>query len=287
MSGTQDINIGKKSLQIKRFNINGMCPNPSIVMIAKRGSGKSWICRDILKTMKHVPGGVIISPTDEMSKFYGDFFPDLYIHYKYRSDILEKLMYRQKQMLEKEKEKKKEGKKIDPRAILVMDDCLASKGSWMKDELINTLFFNGRHYGITYILTMQFPLGISPELRNNFDYVFLLADDNVGNQKRLYEHYAGMFPTFDAFRQAFTRMTKDYGCMVICNRGVRNDIADKIFWYRASNTSIKSLGSKQFNELHKKKYDKDYKKKTKPLDLVDMFKKKKDDRVLKVDLVVE
>ena len=36
-----------------------------------------------------------------------------------------------------------------------MDDCLASKGSWMRDQPISTLMFNGRHYEIMYILTMQ------------------------------------------------------------------------------------------------------------------------------------
>ena len=79
-------------------------------------------------------------------------------------------------MIEKMKEKEKEGKNIDPRGFILMDDCLSKKGSWMKDQPIMELLFNGRHYRLMYMLTMQFPLGITPELRCNFDYIFLLKE---------------------------------------------------------------------------------------------------------------
>ena len=289
MADVQQVRNGQQNYQFRKFDISNMCPNPSIAMIAKRGSGKSWTCRDILRTLskRGIPGGMIIAPTDEMNTFYGDFFPDTYIHYKYKSEIIEKLLHRQTQMIEKQKQKQKEGKKLDPRVILLMDDCLSSKGSWSRDELISRLFFDGRHYQITYILTMQFPLGIQPELRQNFDYVFLFADDVGSSQKKLYEHYAGMFDSLDFFKHTLELMTKDFGCMVICNRGAREKLTDKIFWYRASDTPIGKIGCKEFNEFHQRKYDKDWKKKTKPLNLVELFKKKKNDKVVSVKLIPE
>jgi hypothetical protein len=92
-----------------------------------------------------------------------------------------------------------------------MDDCMSSKGTWVNDPNILELFFNGRHHHISFILTMQYSVGIPPEMRSNFDYIFLLAEDIISNRKRLYEHYAGMFPTFDIFQQVFTAITEDYG----------------------------------------------------------------------------
>ena len=38
---------------------------------------------------------------------------------------------------------------------------------------------------------------------DNFDYIFILGEDMTSNRKRLYEHYAGMFPTFDVFEKVF------------------------------------------------------------------------------------
>ena len=261
MGSSKEIKVtGGKSLPIKEFKLEWFCNNPSIVMIAKRGSGKSWVCRSIIKHFNYLPGGVIIAKTEKMSCFYGKFFPDTYIHYEYKSEILENLLHRQEKMIEKCIQKYKDRRhKVDPRAFLVMDDCLASKGTWMNDQPILEVFYNGRHYQLLFILTMQFPLGIRPELRCNFDYVFLLADDFYSNQKRLYDHYAGMFPTFDFFRQVFLQLTDDFGSMVIANRGARSSILDKVFFYKADNENIGVIGCDQFKKFHEKNYNPDWK----------------------------
>ena len=86
---------GNKSLPIKEFKLESMIENPAIVMIAKRASGKSWVCRAILKHFKDIPVGIIIAPTERMANpaFYSEFFPDSYIHYDYKSETIEKLLF--------------------------------------------------------------------------------------------------------------------------------------------------------------------------------------------------
>lgn len=252
---TKDVNFRGNNIPIQEFDLNMMCENPAICMIAKRGSGKSWVCRAIIKHFNHLPGGVIIAPTDKMNSFYGKFFPDIYIHYKYDSRIVENILSRQEMMIEKCKKYLKEGKKVDPRAFLIMDDCLSSKGAWVNEQPIMEIFFNGRHFHLMYILTMQFPLGIKPELRGNFDYIFLLAEDFISNQKRIYDHYAGMFPSFETFRQVFTQLTDDFGCMVIVNRGPRKNLMEKLFYFKAENEGIEKIGCKQFTDFHDRNYD--------------------------------
>lgn len=268
---------GNKSLPIKEFKLESMCENPAIVMIAKRASGKSWVCRSILKHFRDIPVGIIIAPTEKMANppFYSDFFPDSYIHYEYKSETIEKLLVRQDIMIEKKMDREHEGKRgVDPRGFILMDDCLSKKGSWMKDQPIMELLFNGRHYQLMYMLTMQFPLGITPELRCNFDYIFLLKDDFYSNLKRLYDHYAGMFPTFDSFRLVFKELTSNFGSMVIVNRGACDNFLDKIFWYRAQNDSVGMIGCDQFVKHHDDNYDNEWKKKKRGLDIMDIVNKK-------------
>jgi hypothetical protein len=80
---------------------------------------------------------------------------------------------------------------------------------------------------------MQYPLNLTPEIRSNFDYIFLFADNLISNLKRIYDYYAGnIFPDFDSFLTVFDQLTKDYGCMIISNQ---NDLKglDRIFWFRA------------------------------------------------------
>jgi hypothetical protein len=240
--------------QILEFNLENMVANPAIVMIAKRGSGKSWITREILYHYRKIPGGTIISPTDRMDPFYKFFFPDLFIHHDISIVILQKLLARQTIMLEKKKQKKKKGLKVDPSCILVMDDCLSKKKSWANDDTINQILMDGRHYSLTYILTMQTPLGLLPDLRLNFDYVFLLKEDSALNIKKLYINYASVFDNVNDFKKVFSECTKDFCAMVIDNRKPADNICDKVFWFKAKMRKF-SFGCNQFKEIHKKYYN--------------------------------
>jgi hypothetical protein len=260
-------------LPIQEFTFDMFAINPALVMIAKRGSGKSVVVKALLEYFKDVPCGIIVSPTEKMNSFYGNFFPETYIHYEYKSETIQRVLMRQQMIIKKQKLRKSEGKSdIDARAFIIMDDCLASKGKWVRDQPIRDLFFNGRHFQVMYILTMQQPLGITPELRSNFDYIFLLAEDFISNLKKIYEHYAGMFPNFDAFRQVFAQLTADFGSMVISNRGARSNLFEKIFYYKAPYSEDDSdsglqFGCKQFRDFHKNNYDSEWQDREKDIDV--------------------
>jgi hypothetical protein len=279
-------NNGKSDkLPIKQFSLKMFCANPSIVMIAKRGSGKSWVIRAVLHHYKHIPAGIIISKTEKMDPFYSKFFPDSYIYYGYKSEIVKKVLIRQKMMADK----LERGKKIDPRCYIIMDDVLGEKKKWNNDELVHELLFDGRHYKVTYILALQYPLGMSPDLRSNFDYIFLLATDNVGNMKRMYENYAGMIPNFDSFRQIYKQLTSNHGCMVIANRGAEDSFFSKIYHYTAPDLTDSKItfGCKQFRDYHNNNYNKQWSKKVQKLDVDEyMIKKKKDRSNIVVDKII-
>ena len=281
-----DIKYGGHSLKIKRFDIKSMPDNVTIAMIAKRASGKSYLTREILFRKRDIPLTVAISKTEKLNRFYADFIPDIYIFDEYDNVILNKIYKRQSLMSEDNQNKVKEGKKMkDPRAMLIMDDCMSSKGSWVKEQPITELFFNGRHHNLSFILTMQFPLGIPPEMRSNFDYIFLLADDFISNRKRLYDHYAGMFPDFNTFQQVFLDLTENYGCMVINNRVHSKDITEKVFWYRAKEVPNFTMGSKLYKKYHATKYDKDWNKKVEVYDPSMMLSRKKQETKLTIEKV--
>jgi hypothetical protein len=272
----KNIDVNGAKLQFNKFDISKMKEHAAIAMIAKRGSGKSWICRDILFIKKSIPGGVIIAPTEKLNSFYETHFPHSFIHHKYDTAIVSRIFQRQSNIKKLNKDRLAAGKKpIDTRAFLLMDDCLSSKGAWLKDSNILEIFMNGRHYDLMYMLTMQFPLGIPPELRSNFDYIFILGEDFISNQKRIYEHYAGMFPTFELFQKCFMNITDDYGCMVINNCVKSKKIQDKVFWYRAGNRENFKFGSNSFKQFHDDNFDRNYNNKISLFDVNTVCSKKK------------
>ena len=278
-----DVDFDGKVLQLNKFSLDKLVKDPSnnymnprIAIIAKSGSGKSWVIRDILHYLKDIPCGIIIAPTDKMTGFYNDLFPLSFIYHEYHENIIPKLLLRQKKILHKNEERKKKGKKeMDPRAFLIMDDCMSTKHLWLKDPNVLTIFNEGRHYQLTFILSMQYSLGIQPELRSNFDFVFLLGEDFINNRKKLYEHYAGMFPTRDLFDQVFLQVTDNYGVMVINNRLRTTDIKKKVFWYRAEKRDNLSIGCTRFKKFHEIYYDENHDKRLPFIDINSMGAKKR------------
>jgi hypothetical protein len=245
--------------QINEFRLKDMVKHPTILALAKRGSGKSWIIRDIMYETPEIPGGIIIAATDRLNSFYRDFFPDIYIHYEVTPIIFKKVLIRQKKMKEKADRKAEQGLKVNPAAFFVMDDCLAQKNTWLKDPNVLEILMNGRHYELTFILTTQYSMSIPPELRTNFDYIFILNEDFTSNKRRLYDHYVNMFPHYKIFEHVFDEVVKDYGSMVIDNRKPSKDISKKVFWFKANDRkSAFKFGSTQFREFHKQYYDPEY-----------------------------
>jgi hypothetical protein len=286
----KELRIEGRKIRLKRFDVSmimKIAPNPAVAMIAKRGSGKSFAIRSIMNSYRDIPGGIIISKTEKMSPFFSAFFPDIFIYYQYTTETLNNLLHRQELIKGKNEIKQRKGRRVDTRAWLIMDDCLACKGTWLKDEPIQEVFMNGRHYDLFFILTMQYPLGIGPDLRTNFDFVFIFGENFINIQKKIYEHYAGMFQSFDSFRKVFRTCTVNFGCMVINNRTKSDNVEDMVYWWRAPSTDIKKfIGHKSFVTYHYSHYDNNFKYKSKrETGINDLCGRKKNYCDFKVDLV--
>jgi hypothetical protein len=208
-----------------------------IVLIGKKDTGKSFLVRDILaNTRACFPVGTVISGTEVANPFFQDMVPSKLIHDKYSPGIVMNAIKRQlavKQQRNLDKKAHGGNSNSDPRAFLILDDCLYDK-SWINEESTRYVFMNGRHIDMVTLITMQYPLGITPNLRTNIDFVFILRENNITNRKRIYDNYAGMFPTFEMFCQFMDQCTENYECLVIANGVQSNKLEDQVFWYKAS-----------------------------------------------------
>ena len=247
------------NIQLKKFDMNNIKDDKVIVLIGKRDTGKSFLVKDLLYYHQSIPIGTVISGTESANSFYSDIIPSLFIHDEYTSDLIANVVKRQKIVVNKYKHDiaTKGRSRVDPRAFLILDDCLYDK-SWIKDTNIRTIFMNGRHYSMMFIITMQYALGIPPNLRTNVDYVFILRENYVSNRKRLYEHYCGMFPTFEMFCQVMDQCTENYECLVINNNAKSNKLEDQVFWYKAAPHNDFQIGSSKFWKAHRRLYNSNY-----------------------------
>jgi hypothetical protein len=246
-------------LELSKFNMKNISfkatenKGPVIVLIGRRDTGKSFLVRDLLYHHQDIPVGTVISGTEAGNGFYSKYVPKLFIHDEYNTIIIENILKRQKAVLKQiNKDIKNYNKStIDPRTFVILDDCLYDN-TWARDKMMRLMFMNGRHWKLMLIITMQYPLGIPPNLRTNIDYVFILREPYIANRKRIYENYAGMFPTFESFVQIMDQCTENYECLVINNNSKSNKLQDQIFWYKAESHENFKLGSKEFWQLSEK-----------------------------------
>ena len=246
------------TLDLKKFDMKNISfrpdenKGPVVVLIGRRDTGKSFLVRDLLYYHQDIPIGTVISGTEAGNGFFSAHVPKLFIHDEYNTAIIENILKRQKTVLKQVKKEMDAYKRtsIDPRAFVILDDCLYDN-KWTKDKMMRLLFMNGRHWKIMLIITMQYPLGIPPNLRTNIDYVFILREPYIANRKRIWENYAGMFPTFESFCQVMDQCTENFECLVINNNAKSNKLQDQIFWYKAQNHGNFKLGSKEFWDISK------------------------------------
>ena len=217
----------------KKFDMSSIPDKKKVVFVGKTGSGKSTLVIDYLYHHRDVPVVTVISPTDMFNKTFSPHVPAILIHDEYSPDIIQCIQKRQTNLV-KNINNNPEFKDVDPRITIILDDCLADSGDWTKDKNVIDMFYNGRHKGMTLILTMQFSIGIPPKLRANFQYVFLCRDNRVVEQKKLYTNYGSMFPSFDMFKQVHDKCTENFGALVINLESTSNKLEDTVFWYKAS-----------------------------------------------------
>lgn len=235
------------ALNLRKFDINNIAKGSIVYLYGKRNTGKSFLVRDLLHSKRDIPMGIVVSPTEMANKFYSDMVPPMFIYDEYSQHLIESLVKRQIKVVKKmEKQKLDYGNSnIDPFIFFIMDDCIGDT-TWTKDKNIKTLFVNGRHLKVLYILTSQYPLAIPPLFRTNIDYVFILRDNIINNRKRLYDNFAGMFPTFDMFNQVMDQCTENYECIVIDCVNKSNKIEDIVFWYKADEHPPFHIGKDEF-----------------------------------------
>jgi len=234
-----------KSIEARRTT--GAGP-PTIVFIGKRGTGKSTLVADILYYMRRIKAGVAISATEDGNAYYSKFIPEILIHSEYKPEIIQQVITRQKKVINSDT------KTPDGDVFVLLDDCMYDK-RMIRDVNIRGIFMNGRHWRISFMLTMQYCMDLPPDLRSNIDYVFILRENIIQNQEKIYKNFFGIFPHFSVFQDVLNSCTEGYDCLVLDNTSKSNNIQDCVFWYRAKPTRDFKVGTKELWKYCKKNYD--------------------------------
>ena len=245
-------------LKVKKFQLGYIMRDSTVLVLGRRRSGKSWLIRDIMHYHKNIPSGVVFSGTESVNPFFGDFIPDSFIHTEYKPPLIEDMMSRQRAKIRTTKEQglSVDGKLPKNNRFIILDDLQQDATTWKKEKTIKAIFFNGRHFNYLFILTLQYMMGITPELRSNLDFVFIFHEPSIKNKRKIYEDYCGIIPTFEYFCNILDACTNEHQCLVIKTTG--KTFEDSVFWYKAKERLDFKVGSSAIWKYHNRKYNKKY-----------------------------
>jgi hypothetical protein len=200
----------------KRFDPATIPVDASVAVIGRRYCGKSLLLRDLMYRMRdRIPAVQVASPTEDCRPFYRDFFPDINMGTAVLVTNLadsQKLRTRDKSAL-----------------LLILDDTGMERDPELRSSL--NVLVNGRFYNICCMLSSCTPL--SRSIAENFDYVFIFAEDDERTLSHLYRAHGEAIPSFDMFKRLLRTCTKDYGCMVIVRSNPTAPLDEKVFQYKA------------------------------------------------------
>lgn len=214
-----------KKLKVKLFPIDDMKMNRVILVVGKRGTGKSTLVKDILYHLRNkVDIGFAMSPTYDTQKMFEDCLPQSHIYNEYSLETLRNLLTSMDYL-------KSQGK--IRHAVLTIDDCMFDKGI-MKTKDMRELHMNGRHLNICFINSVQYLMDMGPELRSQIDYLFVLKENTISMRKKLHTYYFGIFEKYEEFSMVMDKCTNNYECLVLDNTQKDNKIEDSVYYYKAN-----------------------------------------------------
>lgn len=214
-------------LTIKKFCPTMIDGTAIITAIGNRGSGKTFLMKHLQKELG-LDRGTVISGNSGYPYKIG---PNINVYENYDTEIIAEHINRSKMAISDYK-KADVKDKTDPKSVIILeDDALPLTGTKLNnDKNLMWVFLNGRH-ARTYLLFCQQYSPISPIIIAHMDWIFLFREKNQNTRRKLYDQYAGFFPSFAVFEKVFDMVTMNYGCMVIKNCSVSHKLEDQVFWY--------------------------------------------------------
>ena len=190
-----------------------------IILCGKTNSGKSVLLKHMLQKEKHKFHKIfVISPTEQVLKFYSDIVPPNQIIHEYSdewiTDLLKKLTAH----------KKNDDKKFN--VLLILDDVGADAHN---SKALNKVFTMGRHLGISIIITSQFINQLPLTSRTNASFVCCSQMNKASIDILVDEYLMGPIEKKE-FIKMYHDSTRDFNFFVICCNSVKdNEDLDQLY----------------------------------------------------------
>jgi hypothetical protein len=230
-------------ITLKKFDFSTLPKDGRIILvIGRRGSGKSTLIEDIMYNLRHrFDFAIGMSPTRSSIEMMERHMPDVMVFEEgFSKEQFQKMLSLSSIISRKGKLRS---------GLLCMDDCNSDKDAF-RSKNMRDAFMNGRHYGMNILWAMHYCMDILPDLRSQVDYVFVLKDNIRKNKERLYQNFFGMLDKVEDFMKIMDQCTENNECLILDNTTPNPDPKTCLFWYKAKRSQPEfRLGKPVFYKL--------------------------------------
>jgi energy-coupling factor transporter ATP-binding protein EcfA2 len=249
----------EKAWRFKKFERRMIEPGSVVVIIGKKGSGKTTVLADVCHSMRGCPEVTLFQKTYRTNPIFHDVVPPIFCHRRWDRKTVSQIIAH----CEKNNARRLKQGRPPIYHTLVIDD-LACDPDFLKDPQLEELFMNARWLKLNILVTLQDALKIHPALRGNTDWVFALKENNPNARKRLRDHYFGLLGK--NFDRIYDQMTDNRGVIILNNTGTSTNVEDQYFFWRATVRDFHTypklkkwkMGSKKYWAFNYQHFDKNF-----------------------------
>ncbi len=198
---------------------------PAILLIGRRRSGKTVTTMNLMRHYsKQCKFAIAFVGSNNTIKDFSAHMPSTFIYNDMDFEVLQRLIDKQNAV----------SRSRSPDRILVIIDDLAY-GNFFKAKQIKQLVCNGRHLGITLIITTQYLRVCPPIFRANVDIVLAAQEKSTAYRKALFENFSICFRSWYDFDRTYRELTKDFAMMVLvtCSGNPSDRVEENVFWIKS------------------------------------------------------
>lgn len=205
---------------------NLLKPPFSLLIIAKKGSGKSTITINLLKFYKGMfHNRIIFSPTFNIDDNWRNAVKEKVIEPFKRGNIIgkydeEKLTKIWKGIKHENNDKETFGDKL--KTLLIFDDVISDLNR-KKNTTMFKIARNHRHYAVSNIIISQEYVGLAPVIRKNATGIVILKTTDSLELKTILDQLSGLVGRWRFLRMYLHCISKPFGFLFINKSAVKED----------------------------------------------------------------
>lgn len=241
------------------FDPTTMPSDAACVVLGKRRTGKSHLVRDIISKIYDRYPTVIVSTGTRFNGFWQEIMPEEYVHEGFDEDLIRRIMAEQEKKIN-ERRRHVENKQQEEDAsedtftygerdhanandikkninLLYILDDVASEEHLHSSLALGAMFTKGRHYNISVWLLSQYVYAMSPAIRGNVDYAFIMHQSQRRSKEAIADEFMSQIPRRRDAAALMSKATPGYQCLVINNAKNTDELMETLSTYTAAEES--------------------------------------------------